>query len=114
VRYVEWLFRVLALSPAAFLALVYGEASMASVTLGHWPVPSAEDPKALVAAPLHLVSQYTFLALPLTAVLFVVIGANGFGAFKQPRVWLAVFLASWTILVVSPLLDPVTVEWWFD
>ncbi len=113
-RFDEWLFRALALSPVIFLGLVYGEASIAAFALGHWPIPSAEDPKALVTAPLHLVSQCALLALPLAAVIFVFIGANRFGAFKQPRVWLAVFLASWTILVVSPLLGPVTLEWWFD
>jgi hypothetical protein len=114
VRYVEWLFRILALGPVVFLGLVYGEAWTASVTLGHWPIPSVEDPKALPTAALHLVSQCALLALLPAAVLFVVIGANRLEVLKHPRVWLGAFLASWTVLVVWPLLDPVTLEWWFD
>jgi hypothetical protein len=46
-----------ALAPAFVVALVYVEAFLASRALGNWPIPSLEDPKGLVTAPLHLQSR---------------------------------------------------------
>jgi hypothetical protein len=114
VALLELLFRTLALNPIVFLGLVYGEAWAASVSLGHWPIPSVQDPKSLPTAPLHFLSQCAFLALVPASALFVIVGARRFGELKHPRVWLGVFLASWAVLVIAPFLDPVTAEWWMD
>jgi hypothetical protein len=49
----EWWFSVLALLPALAIASVYAEAFLAAHVLGHTPIPTVEDPKNLVTAPLH-------------------------------------------------------------
>ena len=107
-------FRFLALSPVLFLGLVYTEACAAWHVLGHWPVPSVDDPGALPTAPLHLLSGCALLALVPAAILFVQVGAGVFDRINHPRRWLAAFLVAWTVLLLSPLLDPITAEWWLD
>jgi hypothetical protein len=62
---IEWWFYALALLPLLALGTVYLEASLASIVLGHWPIPSLNDPKDLPTAPLHfLAGALLLVALP--------------------------------------------------
>jgi hypothetical protein len=111
-----WWPGLVALAPAFFVAVVYLEAFLASRALGHWPIPSLEDPKGLATAPLHLVSSALFLALvPAAAALLVFVGVKWREVFTG-RVLLsvAIAVASWSLLLSVSDRDEVTWAWWAD
>jgi hypothetical protein len=116
-RQIEWWFGVLCVIPALALVCVYGEALLASRFLGHWPVPSLEDPKALPTAPLHWVSTVLFLAVwPSVAVLAVVL-AKSWAVVKRPSAywpWLGIWVMSMIVAAALSKLDPATETWWMD
>jgi hypothetical protein len=116
-RRVEWWFSVLCLVPALALVSVYGEALLASAFLGHWPVPSVEDPKALPTAPLHWVSTGLFLAVWPSVAILVVVVAKSRAILRWPSpywTWLGIWLASMVTAAVLSIVDPVTQTWWMD
>lgn len=113
----EWWFVLLAFLPALATASVYAEAFVASRALGHWPIPSVEDPKDLVTAPLHGVSTFLVLTLLPGAILFAAITLKNWRLLRNPSrywVWIAVFGVLLFINLWLGRHDSRTWAWWWD
>lgn len=78
---------VLALLPVLAMASVYSEASLASRTLGHWPIPSLEDPKELPTWALHYVSALLVLSTLPGAILVGAISLKRWRVFRTPSIY---------------------------
>lgn len=114
----DFWFRLLCALPWLTLGCVYLEALLAALTLGHWPVPSLDDPKDLLTAPLHIVSTLFVLTIcPGPLVLGLVVGRD-WAAFRRPSRswrWLGFFLLGYLFLAASMSIDPGRVwYWWAD
>lgn len=113
----EWWFCVLALLPVLAIASVYSEAFLASRTLGHWPIPSLEDPKGLPTWALHYVSALLVLSTLPGAILVGAISLKSWRVFRTPSiywVWLGTFVLSFGFFFWSAQADARTWEWWWD
>jgi hypothetical protein len=103
--------------PGLAVSSVYLEGLLASTALGHWPVPSVDDPKYLVTAPLHVVSALLLLLVVPGSAIVGLAAAVSWRALRRPSVqwmWLAIFAASWALLGYSRRSDAATWAWWFD
>jgi hypothetical protein len=112
-----WWFKLLCLGPLLFLLCVYLEAGLASFILGHWPVPSLEDPKDLPTASLHWFGTALFLSLPAGVVMLAaVMGWKGRKHEERSHHWwwLGVLAISWIAMHVVVNADMRTWSWWFD
>ncbi len=113
----EWWFCALALLPVLATACMYSEAFLASRALGHWPIPSLEDPQDLPTWPLHYVSAALLLSTPPGAVFLAAISVKSWRVFRTPSiywVWMGAFVLSLGLYVWSGHADPRTWEWWWD
>lgn len=114
---VEWWFCLLGLLPALAIACVYAEASLASFALGHWPIPSIEDPKGLPTAPLHFVSAMLVLSVLPGAVFFAAVSIKNWRVLQKPSVywaWIAAFVLALALYLWLGHADLRTWEWWGD
>jgi hypothetical protein len=116
-RQVEWWLKLLCLVPMLALACIYVEAALAARFLGHWPVPSIEDPKELPTAAFHWVSTVFFLgSWPCLTIALAVFAARWTLLRRASAywVWLGVLLVSIVAAVLASEADPVTLTWWND
>ena|SRR5687768_8669041 len=115
---IEPWFRNLCLLPMLALGCVYFETLVAALTLGHWPVPSVNDPKHLLTAPLHLVSTALVLLLHPLLLLVVAVAAQNWRVIRSNAAywpWLSVLGLGWALIVLSGHFDPGAVwYWWWD
>lgn len=109
---------VLCATPFVVTACVYLEASLAALSLGHWPTPSVNDPKDLTTWPLHLLAAAGVLLIYPAAIFTVAVAGKSWRMFRfgSPYLgWLAVFIAGHIALQLSARLDPWQVwYWWWD
>jgi hypothetical protein len=100
------------------LASVYLEALAAFGALGHWPMPSADDPKFVPTAALHYLSLALLVALFPVLFLTLVLAVVKWRVVLTSRVyrnWLCISLGGFSLLWVLARLDPGKVwYWWFD
>src|SRR5215471_7102947 len=104
-------FIVLCLLPALAIASVYAEALLASHALKHRPIPSLEDPKSLVTAPVHFVSTMLVLSVfPATVILAVVVVKNRRSLRTRSRywVWISIFVLAFAFQLWLSHRDPKT------
>src|SRR3954468_22415315 len=110
----EWWFGTVALVPALATASVYAEAFLASRALNHWPIPSLEDPKDLVSAPLHVVSAILLVSVLPAAVFVAAVSVKNRRLLRSPSrywVWLSIFTLSFMLQLWLGHNDPRTWEW---
>ena len=113
----EWWFCMLALLPVLATACVYFEAFLASRTLGHWPIPSLEDPKHLPTWALHYVSAGLLVSTLPGALVLGAISLKSWRVFRTPSiywVWMGIFVLSFGLFLWSGRADPTTWKWWGD
>ena len=115
---VERWFKIVCLLPLVALVSVYAEAIAAARVLGHWPIPSVNDPKDLATGPLHLISSVLVLAqLPLFVFVLTVL-IKSYRTLVRPSAywfWIAVFLGGYVITHLLGRSDPGNVwYWWWD
>jgi hypothetical protein len=109
----EWWFCMLALLPVLATASVYSEAFLASRTLGHWPIPSLEDPNDLPTWALHYVSAVLVLSTLPGAILVGAISLKSWRVFRTPSiywVWIGAFVLSFGLFLWLAQADPRTWE----
>ena len=115
---VETWFRNLCLVPSLVLFSVHAEALSATVALGHWPVPSVDDPKYLATAPMHLVSTALVLLLYPLSLMLVVVALKNWRVVRYQIAysrWCAIFVLGWAGIYLSSFYDPGGVwYWWWD
>ena len=115
---VERWFSLLASLPAIAIASVYTEAFLASRSLGHWPIPSVDDPKDLSTAAFHAMSALLILSVLPGAVFFAAVLVRNRRVLRQPStywVWVAFFALSLTFyFYLGDVGDPRTWDWWWD
>lgn len=110
----EWWFVLLALLPALATISVYTEAFLASQVLGHWPIPSLDDPKQLVTAPLHSVTAILVLLMLPAGIVLAAVSMRNWRLLRRPSrywVWMVVFAVSLALFWLNP---STTWEWWWD
>ena len=98
----------LAAYPLFWLALVYSFAIRARFALGHWPYIHNPNPKDL-GFTFHLQLIWPcFKAIPLVAMVTVILAVIGRRACVYPRIWPALtFLVFSIVLVVAiAIIDP--------
>lgn len=115
---VERWFIALCVVPGAATLSVYLEASLAALSLGHWPIPSIDDPAALATFPLHfVVAAAVLLTYPAPVVTFT-FALRSWRTMRQATAyqrWLSLFVAGHVALQLSARLDPGRVwYWWWD
>jgi len=117
-RRIETWLAVLCAVPIVTIAGVYGEATLASVVLGHWPQPSLNDPKDLPTWPLHLANTLLILAVYPAALFTLAVLARSWRALRTWSPywpWIVTFLVGHVIVFVSARMDPGGVwYWWWD
>lgn len=115
---VERWFALVCCFPWFVLVVFYLEAVAALASLGHWPVPSLDDPKNLPTAPLHLLSTLFVLALLPVMVLTLLAVFRSWRVDSHSRAywrWLALSLCGFALCAVLAHLDPGRVwSWWLD
>ena len=112
---IEWWFVLLALLPALATAFVYVEAFLASRALGHWPIPSLDDPKDLVTAPLHRLSAILVLLVLPGGIFLAAVSVKNWRVLRTYHrylIWLGIFVLSFICLLVTNTSR--TWEWWWD
>ncbi|HYS55880.1 MAG TPA: hypothetical protein VER58_19130 [Thermoanaerobaculia bacterium] len=118
IRVERWFSAVCAM-PLTTLGFVYFEAVAAAIALGHWPVPSLNDPKDLLTWPLHAFSTILLLSSFPMPILVLALVIKNWRFLRSPTTYwvrLTLFASGYALLfVVLPRLDPGHVwEWWFD
>jgi hypothetical protein len=88
--------------------------AVAALFLGHWPIPSVNDPKQIATAPLHLVAQIAVLGAPASAVTLLAVCVKSWRVLRAQSAywwWLCLFLVS----IATWSLDyRDTWTWWWD
>jgi hypothetical protein len=105
---IEPWFAILCFLPLAATVLVYIEAVLASIFLGHWPIPSANDPKDLPTWPLHSFSTQLVMAMPALVVFVGAIALKNWRAFHRPIrywLWIGLFAAGFGVFWFMPDYD---------
>ena len=100
IPHVEWWFKAATLLPGVTAAFVHAEAWLASLALGHWPVPSLDDPKDLATWPVHSLSWGLFLAMYPAAIVVMSTLASRWrtsASVARYRWWVGAFVASWSL-----------------
>jgi hypothetical protein len=114
-RPVERWFAALCLAPWLLVGAAYVEATLAALTLGHWPRPSHDDPMSLATAPIHYLTLTAIVAVfPALATLGVSVIANWREVSASPAHtrWLAACVGGAVVLSVLVRLDPGQVWYW--
>lgn len=110
-------FRLLCALPWLAFGCVYLEALLAALTLGHWPIPSLNDPKDLQTAPLHVLSTLVLVSVYPGVLVLCVVGISGWSTLRSRSSWswLGFFVLGHVLLVASGYVDPGRVwYWWMD
>lgn len=111
-------FRLLYALPWLALGCVYLEALLAALTLGHWPIPSINDPKDLQIAPIHLLSTLISLSVYPGALALGIFAIRGWSTLRRSSrswFWLGFCLLGHLLLFASCYIDPGRVwYWWMD
>ena len=113
----EWWFLCLAGLPALSTILVYGEACIASLMLGHWPIPYVDDPKQLATAPLHFVSTLVLLAVLPGAIFLTAVSIKNWRTLRTSHVywpWIGFLVVSLAFLLWISRTETRTWSWWAD
>jgi hypothetical protein len=117
VRVERW-FALLCAFPALTVGCVYAEAILASFVLGHWPVPSQNDPKDLSTAPFHVASTVLVLLFQPAALFALAVAIRSWRVVRARSaywLWLAVLVAGYAVVVLSARVDIGNIwYWWWD
>jgi hypothetical protein len=117
-RRTEWWFPPLCLFPLAALTSIYFEAFVARIVLGHWPIPSLNDPKDVASGSLHLITAVFVVSVYPAAVFTVALLLGNWRvvtSLNRSMLWSLLFLLSHVVFQVSARWDPGLVwYWWFD
>jgi len=115
---VERWFVLLCAAPLIVSISVYVEASIAALSLGHWPTPSVNDPKDLATWPLHLLVAALVLTVYPAAIFTVAVTARSWRVLRTAsayRWWFAMFIVGHIGIQLSARFDPWRVwYWWWD
>jgi hypothetical protein len=111
----EWWFVLLALLPALATAAVYCEALLASRALGHWPIPSVDDPKDLVTAPLHQLSGILVVLVIPGAIFLAAVCVKNWRVLRHQRhYWIWIGICALSLIYSTVTASSTTWEWWWD
>ena len=114
----ERLLASLCAIPIAIVILIYGEAIIVRLMLGHWPVPSVDDPSSLATAPLDILIALLIVAVYPSLPIIIMIAAKSWRALRSPSrywLWFAMLVFGHVLFVVSARVDPGGIwYWWWD